>query len=178
MRKWHRWISLPAILFLLVVSASGLVLHVKALLNDDEESAEKLEDVKSKVSLSSLATQFAMVDRTRQAVLAKYGDIKIKKVEVELRQTPSTVAFSTDEVQPKVIVVNSETSIILSERATDDDRFWIRLHSGEILGDLGRSAGIFSGLALLFLTLSGFWIYLKMYRTRNKTTSWWSRLFW
>ncbi len=178
MRKWHRWISIPAIVFLLVVSVSGLVLQVKGFLNEDEEKAEQIESQKSKVSLNSsleLATKFGLA---KKAILSKYGNIDIKKVEIELRQSPAIISLYTDEDKPRVIQIDADTFQFISEKPDNTDTFWIKLHSGELLGDAGRSVGIFSGLALLFLTISGCWIYFQMYQRRPKNSPLWKRVFW
>ncbi len=178
MRKWHRWISLPSLLFLLVLSSSGLVLQVQGYLNDDEENSEKLEQQKSKIKLSLLNGYAAKVVLAQKAVFSKIGDVEIKKFEVELRHSPPSISFYTDGTYPKIFQINSETFQIISEKPDDEDHFWVKLHSGELLGDAGRGMGVFAGLSLLFLTLSGFWIYLQMYRRRTKSGPAWKRFFW
>lgn len=178
MRKWHRWISIPAIIFLLLVAVSGLVLQVKGFLNDDEEKAEQIESQKSKVSLNSSLELASKFGSAQKAVLSKYGNIDIKKVEIELRQSPAVISLYTDEAQPRVFLIDADTSQIISEKPDNTDTFWIKLHSGELWGDAGRSVGVFSGLALLFLTISGCWIYFQMYQRRPKNSPLWKRIFW
>ncbi len=178
MRKWHRWISLPALLFLLILSTSGLVLQVQGYLNDDEENSEKLEQQKSRIKLSSLHDYATKFELAQKAVLSKSGDVEIKKFEVELRHSPPMISLYTDETHPRIFQVNAETSQIISEKLDDTDRFWVKLHSGELLGDAGRGMGVFAGLSLLFLTVSGFWIYLQMYRRRPKSGPRWKIFFW
>jgi hypothetical protein len=40
------------------------------------------------------------------------------------------------------------------------------LHSGEMLGPVGVVISILSGIALLFFSFSGLWMYLQMWRNR------------
>ena len=41
------------------------------------------------------------------------------------------------------------------------------LHSGESFGPVGTIISIFSGLALIFFSVSGLWIYVQMWRNRK-----------
>ena len=41
------------------------------------------------------------------------------------------------------------------------------LHSGEIAGPVGTVLSILSGLALLFFSISGIWMYVQMWRFRQ-----------
>ena len=40
------------------------------------------------------------------------------------------------------------------------------LHSGESFGPLGTAISFLSGLALMFFSLSGLWLYIQMWRNR------------
>jgi uncharacterized iron-regulated membrane protein len=42
------------------------------------------------------------------------------------------------------------------------------LHSGETFGPAGTAISILSGLALLFFSVSGLWMYLRMWRERAR----------
>lgn len=47
------------------------------------------------------------------------------------------------------------------------------LHSGETFGPLGTAISIASGLALLFFTISGIWMYVRMWgRRKGKPPRW------
>jgi uncharacterized iron-regulated membrane protein len=43
------------------------------------------------------------------------------------------------------------------------------IHSGEALGPLGTVLSIASGLALAFFSVSGFWMYVQMWRRRRRS---------
>jgi len=47
-------------------------------------------------------------------------------------------------------------------------QFIQHLHSGEALGPAGTVASIAAGVALLFFSLSGMWMYVQMWRARAK----------
>lgn len=42
------------------------------------------------------------------------------------------------------------------------------LHSGETFGPAGTAISILSGLALVFFSLSGLWLYVQMWRNRRE----------
>lgn len=178
MRKWHRWLSIPALIFLIVVSISGLILQVQGFLNEDEEKTEQLENQKSKILLSSALNYSGTVEAAQKILISKTGDVVIKKIEIEFRQDPSVVSVYTDEKIPRIFQIDAKSGQIISEKLDNSDKFWIKLHSGELYGDFGRSTGIFSGLALLFFSISGFWIYFQMYKRRPKQGPLWKRIFW
>ncbi len=43
------------------------------------------------------------------------------------------------------------------------------IHSGEALGPLGTVLSIATGLAMTFFSISGFWMYLQMWRRRRRS---------
>ncbi len=178
MRKWHRWLSIPALIFLIITSISGLVLQVQGFLNEDEEHAEQLDHQKSKTLLSSALNYADNLKAAQKIILSKTGDVEIKKIELEFRQEPSVVSVYTDEKEARVFQVDTTTGQIVSEKFDDSSNFWMKLHSGELYGDFGRSTGIFSGLSLLFFSISGFWIYFQMFKRRPKEEPIWKRIFW
>jgi hypothetical protein len=46
--------------------------------------------------------------------------------------------------------------------------FFHHLHSGEQFGKAGEAVSFLSGLALLFFSVSGIWMYLRMWRERAR----------
>ena len=57
-------------------------------------------------------------------------------------------------------------------RATEGPRalvgFFHHLHSGEEFGPLGTAISILSGLAMIFFSFSGLWLYVRMWAARRK----------
>ncbi|WP_374413555.1 hypothetical protein [Novosphingobium colocasiae] len=52
------------------------------------------------------------------------------------------------------------------------------LYSGESFGPLGTAIAVLSGLALVFFSVSGIWLYMQMWRNRaaRTVTSRWFRI--
>lgn len=46
--------------------------------------------------------------------------------------------------------------------------FFHHLHSGEEFGPVGIAISILSGLALIFFSISGLWLYIRMWADRRK----------
>lgn len=177
MRQWHRWISLPSLLFLTIVAISGLILEVQGFLNDDEAKTELLEESHSSIALKDLPGRISL-EKARNTLESKFGDLRLSKIEIELRESPPVITFYTDEAKPRAIQVNTETSQIIAENESSENTFFRKLHSGELFGDFGRSLGIFNGSALLFLTISGALVYFQMFNRRPKNNSIRKRFFW
>ena len=51
--------------------------------------------------------------------------------------------------------------------AKDWAEWLMHLHSGEVIGPVGTTISILSGLALIFFAFSGLWMYIQMWRNRN-----------
>jgi uncharacterized iron-regulated membrane protein len=46
--------------------------------------------------------------------------------------------------------------------------FFHHLHSGETFGPVGTAISILSGLTMIFLSFSGLWMYIQMWRSRRE----------
>lgn len=55
--------------------------------------------------------------------------------------------------------------------APDGARAWVgylhHLHSGEEFGPVGTAISILSGIAMIFFSFSGLWMYIQMWRNRR-----------
>lgn len=89
--------------------------------------------------------------------------------------------FHLDGAEPSRVVVNAATGAVIDSRPDGED-WLVKLHTGEIIGDGGKVVGLAWGLGLVFMTLTGVWLYVKMYRARRKgsaaTVGGWRRWFW
>ncbi len=164
-------------ILLVVVAISGLVLQIQGFLDNDEQAKEQLAEMKSSVTVEDLRTKINL-EAALAALTSRTGNVHLKKLELDFRSEPSTLIFFTEEPSPREIRMETQNYKIILEKEAGDNNFWIKLHSGEIVGDAGRVLGISGGLVLLFLTVSGCWIYFQMYRRRPSTHSFWKRLFW
>lgn len=65
-----------------------------------------------------------------------------------------------------------ETMTCRPKPAKDGARAWVgylhHLHSGEEFGPVGTVISILSGIAMMFFSLSGLWLYVAMWRNRKE----------
>ena len=73
--------------------------------------------------------------------------------------------------QPPAGFVCPETMICRPKPAADGPRAWTgffhHLHSGEEFGPLGTVLAVLTGLAMVFFSFSGLWMYLQMWQNRK-----------
>ena len=176
MRKWHRWIGLPAGLFLLVTAFTGVWLECERFFGEDEALREKIRDLPSKHTAKTPA--FAIEEKlsaARAAVAIKHPDAPLDKIQLQLKGDEPTATFYLGSKDGRKVVVNLLTAAVLKEDSYDEDSFILKLHSGEALGDGGMVVYMFVGVALFALIITGFFIYFKM-KPKNATGL--RRIFW
>ncbi len=178
MRKWHRWVSLPAAIFLLSVSITGVVLQFQQFFGEDEALREKLAAVSSSYALDTSAADIsAKIERARAAVLAKHAGADLDALEMQLKGDHPTVTFHILTDSARKLVVNADTGAIEKDEPDMRESFILRLHTGEVFGDGGMVLGMFWGTALIALTITGGYLYWQMYRARAKAKGW-KKVFW
>ena len=176
MRKWHRWIGLPAGIFLLVTAFTGVWLECERFFGEEEAVREKVRDLASKHTPKSPA--FAIEEKltaARASVAIKHPDSPLDKIQLQLKGDEPTATFYLGGKDGRKVVINLLTGTIVKEDSYDDDSFILKLHSGEALGDGGMVIYMFVGVALFTLIITGFIIYWKMKPTN---TTGLRRVFW
>ena len=82
MRKWHRWIGLPAGIFLLLTAFTGVWLECVRFFGEEEALREKVRDLASKHTPKAPA--FAIEEKlsaARAAVAVKHPDAPLDKIQ-------------------------------------------------------------------------------------------------
>lgn len=166
MRKLHRWIGLPAAVFLILTSITGVWLECEKFFGTEEAERERIRDMVSPVTAQTVDAEFGTgFEKVRLAVAAQAGDQPLDKMVWQLKGDAPVITFFFGPLAQQAgrrIVVNARTGELLREESYNEDSFILRLHSGEALGDGGMVLGMFWGLALFVLTASGTVIYFKM----------------
>ena len=173
LRKWHRWISVPAALFLLWASCTGVWLAGVEFFGADEALREKLREQVSPVNTQTPDADFAAaLAKARAAVAEKVGVAPLDKVLWQMKGDEPTITFFLGKPgggEDRQVVVNANTGAVLRIESYTDKPFLLRLHSGEAFGDGGLVGAMLWGFSLVVLTLSGIWIYMKMKPTQPRT---------
>lgn len=165
-RKWHRWVAFPATIFLIFASATGFILSVTEFFGEEEALRERTRSLVSPVTAAapSLAWE-EPIGRAVTAVNAASPGAPIDKITVQFKGDKPTVTIFTGKPkggEDKKYVVDAATGKIDQTEAYADKAFLNRLHSGEAFGDGGLVVAMFWALALLFLSVTGLIIYLRI----------------
>ena len=166
MRKIHRWLGVPAALFLLLASFTGVWLECVHFFGAEEAERERIRDLTSPVTAQNMGAEFgASFEKARAAAAAKAGGQPLDKIAWQLKGDAPTVTFffgPKDKQDGRRIVVNAKSGEVVKVEDYAEDSFILRLHSGEAFGDGGMVLGMFWGIALFVLTVTGIIIYFKM----------------
>ncbi len=172
-RSWHRWIGLPAALFLMFVSCTGFVLAFTEFFGEDEALREATRDLVSPVSVAAPALVTTPIDLAIATLAKTAPDVPIDKVQVQLKGATPTVTIFTGKLtggEDRAYVMDAGTGALIRVDDYADKPFLTRLHSGEWFGDGGLVAAMFWAAALAVLTISGTVIMWRM--RRNDVTGW------
>ena len=176
MRKWHRWIGLPAGICLLLTAFTGVWLECERFFGEEEALREKVRDLASQHTAKAPA--FAIEEKlsaARAAVATKFPDAPLDKIQLQLKGEAPTATFFLSSKDGRKVTVNLLTAAITKEDSYEEDSLILRLHSGEALGDGGMVVFMFVGVALFAMIVSGFIIYWKM---KPKKSTGLRRVFW
>ena len=177
MRKYHRWVSAVAAIFLLFVSITGIVLQVQRLTGEDADADAGTRELSALTTEMPSSAYAALVSRTLDAARQRAPSAPIASVLLrgEGSAVEGVVQFPGDPLRE--IVVDARSGRVVSDERHEAETLILRIHSGEIFGEPGVVLGVLWGVALVVLLLSGGWVYLDMYRRRRKGSGK-SGLFW
>lgn len=166
MRRYHRWISFPLIVFLLIVTATGLDLQVVELA---AETGGKQEAALVRTAPDRQAI-LAAVDRSLAIAEARHGDFPLQKIELSFTPKGYQAKLSTNRrIGPSVTVASGEEEPVYVARPARTLRtVFVLLHSGKYLGVAGLTVILLAGIVLLALSVTGLVVYLDMYARRRK----------
>ena len=172
MRKYHRWVSLMAALFLVVVAATGVILQVQKLTGNEADAAEhsgKNSEAELTTAIPSPAYA-ALLTRTMDAARARSPNSPIASVSLKAEgdEVQGVVVLTGDP--PRQLTIDARSGRLIKDETRDPDSLILRIHSGAILGKPGVVLGVLWGSALVILSLTGAWVYLDMYRRRRKAS--------
>jgi uncharacterized iron-regulated membrane protein len=180
-RQWHRWLGLPAALFLLFAATTGFLVASTEFFGEAEAKREALRDVVSPLTAGTPATLAAAdseIARALATVASRAGNVPVDRVTLEFKgEAPVVTVFTGRPTggEDRKYVLDAHTGALVKEEAYADKPFLYRLHSGEAFGDGGLVVAMGWALALVWLTISGLVIYWRM-RRRDATGL--QRVFW
>jgi uncharacterized iron-regulated membrane protein len=165
-RKWHRWIAFPATLFLTWAAFTGLALAITEFFGPEEALRERTRDLVSPVTAAAPAAAWEdPIGRAVTTVNASAPGAPIDKITIQFKGDHPTVTVFTGKPtggEDRQFVVDASTGTIDKVESYKDKPLLNRLHSGEAFGDGGLVVALFWATALLFLSVTGLIIYLRI----------------
>jgi uncharacterized iron-regulated membrane protein len=178
-RKWHRWIAFPAAFFLLFAAVTGVVTAMFEFFGEAEALREATRSMVSSVKTDSDHAAWQQpIARAMARARAEAAGAPIDRITVQFKGPQPTVDVFLGRPgggEDRRLVLDAASGALLRTDTYVDKPLIHRIHSGEAFGDGGLVFAMLWGTTLVFLTISGFIIYLTM-RRRNRTG--WQRVFW
>lgn len=168
-RKWHRFVAIPLLLFIVVMSATGLLLTWKDELSFKPSTSTAHADGRALISLAEIEqTAINYIDSLKLS-----NDIN--RIDYRPRNGIAKVRFENHFTE---LQIDCYTGKIISQKTRTADVIEM-IHDGSIIDYLMNSNGKGSkqfystliSLGLLFLSLSGFWLWLKPKRMKKNNTN-------
>jgi uncharacterized iron-regulated membrane protein len=165
MRQIHRWVSFPLILFLFLVTATGLVLQF-------QEMGELVEERPTPPTTSALpadAELLAQVQKALTAARAAKADFPAQRLDLDFSRGDAKARFGVSPRGGPSIDVNLKSGEAKVEMAPKPNLHvqMIMLHTGKALGSFGLIVIGLSSIVFLILTVTGFIVYLNMWKRRR-----------
>ncbi len=170
-RAWHRWFGTLAGFFLLFIVLSGTWLHIyKIVAKSGPGKAEAPAPVMAPIDPVALATRAqALAEEHRPG-----AEIVSLALDAKAGNPMAVVKYEGVEA---AAVIDLQTGAVKTPSASPpkDKTTWralhdvaMELHTLRFAGIGGHVFGLLLGVMLLFLTGSGLWMWLSMWRERVK----------
>ncbi|MEZ5742832.1 MAG: PepSY domain-containing protein [Sphingomonadaceae bacterium] len=174
-RQLHRWTSLPLILFLLLVTATGVLLQFEELEHLGGEERGAPPETTAMPADAAIAAQLSNALAKAREAEPEFRPTRIELGIVEGRQTTRLAA------QPRggpFVEVDHASGKVRAEMNPEMPLhvILIRLHTGSLFGGFGIVVILLSSLVLLFLAVSGAVLYWQMWTNRKSRGM--PKLFW
>ncbi len=166
MRRYHRWVSFPLIIFLIAVIVTGLYLQAVEIQHAADGGPERpLER-----TAPERAEILAAVDSALETAKAERPDFPLQKIEISYKGGSwEAKALTNKRRGPSVTIDGKSGNVTYVEKPPRTVRtIFILLHSGKYYGMTGLIVIMLASIILLFLSVSGIWVYYDMWRRRRK----------
>jgi uncharacterized iron-regulated membrane protein len=174
MRQIHRWVSFPLILFLFLVTATGVVLQF-------QELGELGEDRSAPPTTSALPADAELLTQVQKALTAARvakADFPAQRLDLDFSRGDAKARFGVSPRGGPSIEVNLKSGQTKVEMAPKPNLHvqLIQLHTGKAFGGFGLIVIGLVSIIFLILTVTGFIVYLDMWKRRWRVGK--KSLFW
>jgi hypothetical protein len=188
-RQWHMWGGLFAGVCILLAGTSGIVLNYKqpvfsALGLEKKTGPNPSQEEKPAAAAANITTANALnalpvsLERALELARIEWGEAPLERIELKAERGQPTYKLKHkggDELWVNAIngdhFIKGEYEKRASKTAsgqTDWGKILIDLHTGKIAGGAGKAVMSLAALTLLFLTLSGVYLWAKPVLIRRK----------
>jgi uncharacterized iron-regulated membrane protein len=193
-RQWHKWGGLLAGIFILIAGSSGILLNYKQPIfkalglgqkspKPDGERADKLGAPAPKLTTSAgFAAMPVTLERALELARAEWGEVQLERF--ELKEERGELTYKLKRKAGGELWINAATGSRLLKgeydrmgkagadgvpvRTTDWGKILLDLHTGKIGGEAGKAVMSLAALGLVFLTLSGVYLWAKPLLVRRQ----------
>jgi len=164
-RKAHRFIAMPFLVFIILMSTTGILLTWKDQLGFKPSTQKASSEGKTLISLSKIEENaIRYIDSLKLSNTINRIDYRPNKGVAKVRFEEHFTEIQIDCYTGKIISQKTRTADVIE-----------MIHDGSILDFLFNSEGTptklfystIIGLALLFLSVSGFWLWLRPKQIKN-----------
>jgi hypothetical protein len=170
MRKWHRWISSIAGLFLLFVSATGLLLHADMMVRGVTPTNENPPRPKTTAATLDSGQIGAMMAQAVSRARAERPELPVDHVELSLKKG-FLISIGAAGQDQEAIKIDGHTGRILPPppRKPKSYHYILQdLHAGYYFGWPGRIISLLLGASLVVLGLTGLKLWFDLYKRRKE----------
>lgn len=172
LRRWHRWIAVPAALFMLFIAATGIALHADMMLHGQTPppagppGPAEVQPVPSDAELAAMMATLAKAARDNP-------DLGITSLQVQLAGKSVRLSAGTAVFGQGITIDAVTGNVIETPKPAEDYHYVLQdLHAGYFAGWTGRVVSILAGLSLLVLSVTGLQMWWTM-KTRGKRGLFW-----
>jgi uncharacterized iron-regulated membrane protein len=166
MRQIHRWISFPLIIFLFLVTATGVVLQFQEM----DELGEAHPAPPTISALPADAEVLALVQNALTAARKAKGDFPAQRLDLDFSRGEAKARFG---VSPRggpsidVDLKSGKTKVEMAPKLNLHVQM-IMLHTGKMFGAPGLIIIGLASIIFLVLTVTGFLVYFNMWKRRRQ----------
>ncbi len=159
MRRFHRIISLFAGIFLTLITVTGVLLHINEFLEEEEQ---KQPQTAYNLAQGIPPEWTVALNKGLAEVIAKKTDVRVERVRIDLEGEKPRFIIQTGGEERMNYIIGTDGAILKATRPQKSLLF--RLHTGEIIGEVGEVMNVFFGIGLLCLLATGFVMLWDMVR--------------
>lgn len=175
LRRWHRWSAIPAGIFMIVITLTGLLLHLDMIRlgqnppGHDAARPETLHPIPSDADLALMTARIAAAARAERSMTVKVIQINLAGPRVTL-----SAGSGGPPGSPQIVVDGQSGQRIVTPPPPRDFHYILQdIHAGYFLGWPGRILSMACGVALLILSITGLQVWWDMRRRGKKKGFYW-----